>query len=327
MTYWQHHSTTPIATAASREVSNKKPYSAEAARREAIIIRQLLNYAHSEGIISKIPIVQAPNRNLANIGETNRGIFEDRKVYKRMLTKLQHLQQRPPEPHKIRYDLMRKRRLARIRFWILLLSNTGIRPQEARRLRHDQIKLEPDTTGSGKSFTVINLEKRQSKNNRAARQILSRDYHLTYFHYIKYKKWLEDYDPELCKPTGFIFPSFRRKDEAWDCQSAIRRFLIEIDMHLDDKGKPRSSYSLRHFYITMRLEANTPIHCVAWNCGTSYDMLYRTYSHLLTWNMREYLTRNSDSPYIRRELAQDREDTKILYGDEITPEMLGKLYT
>ena len=194
---------------------------------------------------------------------------------------------------------MRKRRLARIRFWILLLSNTGIRPQEARRLRHDQIKLEPDTTGSGKSFTVINLEKRQSKNNRAARQILSRDYHLTYFHYIKYKKWLEDYDPELCKPTGFIFPSFRRKDEAWDCQSAIRRFLIEIDMHLDDKGKPRSSYSLRHFYITMRLEAN----------------------------MREYLTRNSDSPYIRRELAQDREDTKILYGDEITPEMLGKLYT
>ena len=325
--YWENHDSTPISRAAGREISNAKPYSHQAARREAVIIRSLLKYAHERGIISKIPRVLAPKQDIEKRGETSRGIFEDSKVYKQMLRALQTLQQKTPAPDKIRYDLMRKRRLARLRFWILLLSNTGIRVQEAKQLRHEQIVLKPDSRDSDLAFTIINLEKKQSKQQRGARQILSRDFHATYFYYLKYKKWLEDWNPALVQPQSLIFPSFRRHDVPFDQMSAMRYFLQEVDMHLDKKGNPRSSYSLRHFYCTQRLQENVPVHAVAWNVGTSYEQLYKTYSHLLTWNMRDYLTKNAKTQQFQRQRREDYEDMKELYGEEVDPMLLKKLFT
>jgi site-specific recombinase XerD len=107
----------------------------------------------------------------------------------------------------------------------------------------------------------------------------------------------------------------------------MRYFLKEIGLHLDKKGNPRSSYSLRHFYITQRLEANVPLHAVAHNCGTSYLQLYNTYSHLLTWNMRTHLTKNH-SRWMKKEVDTEHpREVELLDNEDVDVSILSKVYT
>ena len=288
-TYWDNHDTTPLAAAAGREVTNKRPYSKTAAHREAIILRQIFRFAFERGYIGSVPTIRTPTR-VNEAASRTRGIFTIPQ-YKSLIATIAHRIRAAPDEGKARYHLMKVRRLQRLRYWVLLLSGSGIRVNEAKQLTQKQIRLVPDRQ-TGQSYTQIDLSKEQSKQQRGARTILTWDYHNNYDYYQRWLAVLGTWRPELIGPDKLVFPSFRQFDKPFDQMSAFRLFLKSCDLHIDDNGHARTSYSLRSFYISRRLEAGVPLYVVATNCGTSYDQIYKHYAASLTWTMRKHLTKN-----------------------------------
>ncbi|MEI6558147.1 MAG: tyrosine-type recombinase/integrase [Rhodospirillaceae bacterium] len=83
-------------------------------------------------------------------------------------------------------------------------------------------------------------------------------------------KWIEDDD--------LVFCSERRKQYSFT--SPFRTFLKEYDLLLDRNGEPRTPYSLRHTYATLKLESGVNMHILAKQMGTSEQMLRQHYSHV-----------------------------------------------
>jgi integrase len=74
-------------------------------------------------------------------------------------------------------------------------------------------------------------------------------------------------------PKTKLFGPYRR-----DMFNAI---LKEEGLKYDRDGKPRTAYSLRHTYISMRLMEGANIHQIANNCRTSVQMIEEHYaSHI-----------------------------------------------
>ncbi|KAK0351549.1 hypothetical protein LTR94_024516 [Friedmanniomyces endolithicus] len=61
----------------------------------------------------------------------------------------------------------------------------------------------------------------------------------------------------------------------------LNAVLDELDLKRDREGNPRTAYSLRHTYISMRLMEGADIYQVAKNCRTSVEMIEKYYaSHI-----------------------------------------------
>ena len=74
------------------------------------------------------------------------------------------------------------------------------------------------------------------------------------------------------RPT-LIFPRTHR--------TLFNEILGELDLKTDREGNERTSYSLRHTYISMRLMEGADIYQIAKNCRTSVEMIEKYYaSHI-----------------------------------------------
>jgi integrase len=75
--------------------------------------------------------------------------------------------------------------------------------------------------------------------------------------------------------TDLLFPKWPR-----DLFNAI---LVEEKLRKDRDGRPRTGYSLRHTYISLRLLEGADIYQIAKNCRTSVEMIEKYYvSHIKT---------------------------------------------
>lgn len=72
------------------------------------------------------------------------------------------------------------------------------------------------------------------------------------------------------KPTDLVFPTLQRE--------LFNALLGELDMKKDREGNPRTFYSLRHTYISMRLLEGADIYQIAKNCRTSVEMIEKYYA-------------------------------------------------
>ncbi|MEJ0044455.1 MAG: hypothetical protein WDM81_20525 [Rhizomicrobium sp.] len=73
--------------------------------------------------------------------------------------------------------------------------------------------------------------------------------------------------------TQRVFPKYNR--------DLFNKILREEGLKTDRDGKPRTAYSLRHTYISMRLMEGADIYQVANNCRTSVKMIEEHYaSHI-----------------------------------------------
>lgn len=86
---------------------------------------------------------------------------------------------------------------------------------------------------------------------------------------------------------------FRLRDGSMPKPSALSRKFSEVLDKLNLKNSPwgeRTLYSLRHSYITWNLRNKADIPALATQCGTSIEMIDRTYSHLLPSMFRHELS-------------------------------------
>jgi integrase len=67
------------------------------------------------------------------------------------------------------------------------------------------------------------------------------------------------------EPTDLIFPKWQSE--------RFKTILEEENLRSDRDGRPRTAYSLRHTYISMRLMEGANIYQIAKNCRTSVGMV------------------------------------------------------
>ncbi len=75
----------------------------------------------------------------------------------------------------------------------------------------------------------------------------------------------------------------------------FKQMLIDFDMLNDSMGEPRTPYSIRHTYATLRLEAGVPIHLLAKQMGTSVAMIEKHYGHIQIRDQVDKLAQNYKS--------------------------------
>ena len=207
------------------------------------------------------------------------------------------------------------------RAWMLTIANTGIRVQELVKVRWEQLELRHDVR-SGNSYTIIHITREQSKTDKA-RSVISRDFHKTYDYLMRWKE-----QATYTEPKDLIFTADRRKSKfqvgeytggpgvARNFTHLTKHILRQVGLHTKEEGGyryQRSSTSFRHFYCSMRLLEGCPIKPLADNMGTSYKMIEENYSHLIPWDMRDFLTRHH-SGYGRK--TQQPDEQQLLAADK-----------
>ena len=136
------------------------------------------------------------------------------------------------------------------------MVNTGLRPDEANRLEYRDVE-EIDDEDSNQRILLITVRGKRGtgycKSTKGA--------------VFPFTRLMQRNSP---KPTDLVFPADHKK--------GFNKVLEENDLKFDREGNRRSSYSLRHTYICLRLLEGADIYQVAKNCRTSVEMIEKHYA-------------------------------------------------
>ena len=197
-----------------------------------------------------------------------------------------------------------KRRYHKATYWFLciLIGNTGIRPVEASRLRHNNIRLEIDKKGV--SYTIIDIPSNISKTGKA-RQAIARDLDDTYKRYLEYRQEIEYRFNRKIMDTDFVFPSTSRNGRYTTHRSSteygtiIRERFKKLKVHTkeislgDTTVKVYNSlYSFRAFYISQRLKNEVDIYTLSVQIGSSITTIQRYYDTNKIWDFRTEMVKH-----------------------------------
>jgi integrase len=143
--------------------------------------------------------------------------------------------------------------------FLLLMANTGLRPDEAYRLEYRDVTVTKDDA-TGETILVIAV-----RGKRGVGFCKSMPAAVHPFQRLKKRN--------SGRPTDRLFPL--------DHRELFNTILEEEDLKFDREGQRRSSYSLRHTYICLRIMEGANVWQVAKNCRTSVEMIEKYYaSHI-----------------------------------------------
>lgn len=165
--------------------------------------------------------------------------------------------------------------------YVLLMANTGLRPDEAKNLQHRDVTIAKDhATGE----RILEIEVRGKRGVGYCKSMPSAV--LPYERLLKRgkparkgrEKRHKDADgvtpvreaPKLPQPTDPVFPGNHIK--------LFNGVLRRTNLKLDRDNNKRTAYSLRHTYICMRLTEGADIYQIAKNCRTSVEMIQKFYA-------------------------------------------------
>jgi len=185
-----------------------------------------------------------------------------------------------------------------MRFAVLLIANTTLRPSTILKLRHLHFRRREGTAAwekkQGVAYTEILIPKHISKRKDRDRVVISHDYDATYGYYERFKNIQEEFGHPT-GPSELVFGSTRNPDRPASLTTYFRKLLEDWGLLEDwSQGYARNRvlYSLRAYGITKALERGVPIHVVAHNSQTSVRMIEKHYSQAISWNLREFIHKN-----------------------------------
>ncbi len=226
-----------------------KPPSRSTLHQELVCFRQALKFANRHGWMPALPDMSAPYRASSKV--SHRAWFSPDE-YKRLY---EAARDRAKNPKKERWRSACEDLLD----YILFQVNTGLRPDETKRLQVRDIEIAEDGPDRER---ILHIAVRGKRGTGWAKSMPGA---VLPFKRIK--------DRHRLGPTDLVFPTIQRE--------LFNTLLAELEMKKDREGNARTTYSLRHTYISLRLLEGADIYQVAKNCRTSVEMIEKYYaSHI-----------------------------------------------
>ena len=245
-------------------------------------MRHVFRYAKQQGYVDLIPSIKRPK---AETKSRRRPDITEEMYLEMVSTTRSWYMAEDANPEYRDYHYL-------FHLWILILANTGIRPPTGNtdhtRIRWRDLDIQKREDGR----TIATLARPNEKAHTYEAVVMPRS--IRYWEALKeFQKQHGIYDPE----NGYVFAhprdSMNYKGEArWKAGDPIKSFRgswrrLLRDMGLTpEKGAPQSErivpYSLRHFFITQRLQSddNVRIEELAYATGTSVQMIMEIYYRL-----------------------------------------------
>lgn len=167
--------------------------------------------------------------------------------------------------------------------YVLFMANTGLRPDEAANLEHRDIKMVKDATTRELILEIdvrgkvgVGACKSMPGAVKPYQRLLNRPIWEPVGRKPRSKKalavWETAPEPPVRKPlpTDKVFPGNHIK--------LFNKILDQTGLKFDRDNQPRVAYSLRHFYICMRLMEGADVYQIARNCRTSVEMIQKHYA-------------------------------------------------
>jgi len=274
-----------------RMTSRKNPATGEPMRparstlhHEIVTLRHVLKTANRHGWLPYIPDLSAPYKASGKIA--HRAWFSPEE-YKQLYNATRARAAEPPNP-KWKWEC------EQFHDFVLFMVNTGLRPDEAKRLEFRDVEIVEDRS-SGETILEISVRGKRGvgycKSMPGAVLPFERlrDRKRTISAVAHAPKGLEKDaasddatsggDPKQAgeggalrkpEPTDRLFPTSPR--------DLLNTVLDELNLKRDREGRTRTAYSLRHTYICLRLMEGADIYQIAKNCRTSVEMIEKFYA-------------------------------------------------
>ena len=150
--------------------------------------------------------------------------------------------------------------------FMLIMTNTGMRPSEAKNLLWRDVATETDK--QGRTFVRLSVRGKGKHRNLVAATTVA-----TYFQRIReISKATEPNDPVFTTDDG--------KAARTLYYSLIESLLIDSELQMSSSGSRRSTYCFRHTYATYRLTEGVDVYFLAKQMGTSVKMIEDHYGHV-----------------------------------------------
>lgn len=232
-------------------VKNKETTPARSTMHQEIVtLRQVLKTAVLHGWIPFVPILSSPYKTNGKI--VHRAWFSPEE-YKQLYTATRQRTENP----------LRKNHLddyEDLHDYVLFMANTGLRPDEVKRLEFRDVKIVDDR---GSRQTILEIDVRGKRGVGFCKSM-----------------------PGAVHPFQRVMKRRKPKDAAErvfpkDHRQLFNAILAEEGLKFDREGQRRTSYSLRHTYICLRLMEGADVYQIAKNCRTSVKMIEEFYaSHI-----------------------------------------------
>lgn len=151
--------------------------------------------------------------------------------------------------------------------YVLFMGNTGLRPDEAKNLQHRDIEIVEDAA-TGERILVIEVRGKRGVGYCKSTAGAVRPY----------ERLLARAKPQKAADGAAQYPQPIDKVFTGSHVKMFKSVLDREKLRLDRDGKTRTSYSLRHTYICMRLLEGADIYQIAKNCRTSVEMIEKHYA-------------------------------------------------
>lgn len=217
---------------------------------EIVTLRQVLKTAYRHGWLANVPDLSEPYK--TNLKISHRAWFSPEE-YKKLYRATRERAKNPKK--KNRYKWVSEQ----THDYVLFMVNTGLRPDEAKRLQYQDVKIIKD---EATDQTILEISVRGKRGTGYCKSMPGA--------VLPFKRLRTRNNP---KKDDLIFPRF-----SYELFNAI---LAEEGLKFDREGQRRAPYSLRHTYISMRLMEGADIYQIAKNCRTSVEMIQKYYaSHI-----------------------------------------------
>jgi len=150
--------------------------------------------------------------------------------------------------------------------FVLIMSNTGMRPTEAKNLLWRNVSIRTDK--QGRKFVVLSV-----RGKKKYRSLVAASNVADYLERIR----------AIAKATGpddFVFTTFKGKRAGTLYRIPIETLLGESNLRVSATGSRRSTYCFRHTYATFRLSEGVDVYFLASQMGTSVKMIEEHYGHI-----------------------------------------------
>lgn len=216
---------------------------------EIIALRHVLKTANRHGWLPYMPDISAPYKMSGKIAHRAWFSPDEYKLFYKATG------ERAKNPKKERW----RTACEDLHDYVLFMVNSGLRPDEAKRIELRDIDIAADGPGNEEILHITVRGKRGVGYCKTMPGAV-----------IPFKRMRDRHNLE---PNQLVFPKIQRE--------LFNTLLDELGMKYDREGNARTSYSLRHTYICFRLMEGADIYQIAKNCRTSVEMIEKYYaSHI-----------------------------------------------